>query len=330
MHPDPFRRDMRITGAAGLGAILDTIQYEVRPQFGKGRVASYIPALKRVPAGKFGMAVATVDGREFSVGDADEKFSIQSISKLFTLMLAMSAIGDEVWRRVGKEPSGAPFNSLVQLEYEKGIPRNPFVNAGALVVLDCVLRRMGEKAGRKGTGRDGAENAMRDYARVLSRNFAIDYDERIYASELKAAHKNAAIANLLRSHRAIRHSPERLLDLYCRQCALDMSCLDLARAFLHLANDGVSPLLQEAVLTPRQSKRVNALMMTCGMYDSVGSFAYRVGLPAKSGVGGGIVAIVPRHCCIAVWSPELDRSGNSLVGTAALELFVRLTGLSIL
>lgn len=310
----------RDRGVPDLGAVLETIRCEVRPHFGKGRVASYIPALKRIPADKFGMAVALTDGREFSIGDAAEAFSIQSISKLFTLMLAMSAIGDEVWRRVGKEPSGTAFNSLVQLEYERGIPRNPFVNAGALVILDCVLQRVGERTA----------DAIRDYARVLSRNFLVEYNETVFASELRTAHKNAAIANLLRSHRSIHHDPERLLALYCRQCALEMSCLDLARAFLPLANAGFSPLLQEAVLTPRQAKRINALMMTSGVYDSAGSFAFRVGLPAKSGVGGGIVAIVPKHCCIAVWSPELDRSGNSLVGTAALELFARLTDLSIL
>lgn len=303
-----------------LSAVLEDIRYEVGSQFGKGRVASYIPALKRVAAGKYGMAVALVDGREFSTGDAGEKFSIQSISKLFTLMLAMSAVGDEIWRRVGKEPSGTPFNSLVQLEYEHGIPRNPFVNAGALVVLDCVRQRVGDRTAE----------AIRDYARVLSRDFTIDYDEKVCRSELKTSHRNMAIANLLRSHRVIHHDPADLVSLYCRQCSLEMSCMDLARAFLPLANAGVSPLLQEAIVTPRQARRINALMMMCGVYDSAGSFAYRVGLPAKSGVGGGIVAIVPRQCCIAVWSPELDRSGNSLVGTAALEQFVRLTGTSIL
>jgi glutaminase len=173
-------------------------------------------------------------------------------------------------------------------------------------------------------------DTIRDYARVLSRNFAVDYDEEVCGSEMKAAYRNAAIANLLRSHRSIHQDPQQLLALYCRQCSLQMSCQDLARAFLPLANAGVSPLLQEAIVTPRQAKRINSLMMTCGVYDSAGSFAFRVGLPAKSGVGGGIVAIVPKHCSIAVWSPELDRSGNSLVGTIALELFVRLTGLSIL
>ena len=311
---------VRSGGMPDLGAVLEEIRREVGPHFGKGRVASYIPALKRVPAGKFGIAVVLADGREYAAGDAAEGFSIQSISKLFTLMLAMSAIGDEVWRRVGKEPSGTAFNSLVQLEYERGIPRNPFVNAGALVILDCVLQRMGARTA----------DAIRDYARVLSRNFSVDYNEAVCASELRTAHKNAAIANLLRGHGSIHNDPQQILALYCRQCALEMSCLDLARAFLPLANAGVSPLLQEAVLTPRQVKRINALMMTSGVYDSAGSFAFRVGLPAKSGVGGGIVAIVPAHCSIAVWSPELDRSGNSLVGTIALELFVRLTDLSIL
>ena len=303
-----------------LADVLEEIAREVRPYFGKGRVASYIPALRRVPATKFGMAVSMVDGAEYVVGDVDEKFSIQSISKLLTLMLAMSIRGDEVWRRVGKEPSGTPFNSLVQLEYEKGVPRNPFINAGALVVLDSVMTR---------TGAETAQVIL-DYARVLSRDFSVDYDAKVAASELRAAHRNAAIANLLRCHNTIRHDPDDLLAVYCRQCSLEMSCLGLARAFLPLANDGVSTTLQEAVLTDRQARRINALMMTCGMYDSVGSFAFRVGLPAKSGVGGGIVAVVPRQCCIAVWSPELDRSGNSLVGTAALELFVRMTRMSIL
>src|SRR6185312_7843731 len=158
---------VRDGGMLDLGAVLDEIRHEIRPHFGKGRVASYIPALKRIPADKFGIAVALTDGREYSAGDAAEHFSIQSISKLFTLMLAMSAIGDEVWRRDGKDPSGTPFNSLVQLEYERGIPRNPFVNAGALVMLDCVLQRVGDRT----------SDAIRDYARVLSPNFTVDYNE---------------------------------------------------------------------------------------------------------------------------------------------------------
>jgi glutaminase len=303
-----------------LSEVLQEIGREVRPHLGKGRVAAYIPALRKVPADKFGMAVRTVDGAEHAVGDAAEPFSIQSVSKLFTLILAMNTVGDELWTRVGKEPSGTPFNSLVQLEYEDGRPRNPFLNAGALVVLDCVMQRAGART----------VQLIVDYARVLSQNFAIAVDEDVASSERRVAHRNAAIAHLLCEHGRIASDPQALLDAYCRQCALAMSCQDLCRAFLPLANRGLSPVLGEGVLTERQARRINALMMTCGMYDATGSFAFRVGIPAKSGVGGGIVAIVPQRCAVAVWSPGLDRSGNSLAGTAALELFVRMTDYGVL
>jgi glutaminase len=298
--------------------VLEEIHHEVAPHFGKGRVADYIPALASADPRKFGMAVASVDGSLNTVGDAEEKFSIQSISKVFTLMIALSRYGDEVWTRVGKEPSGTKFNSLVQLELEKGVPRNPFINAGALVVSDMLataLRRPKE--------------LIRDYARVLSRNFDLDFDEEVAKSELATAHVNAALAHLMKSHGHINSSVETLLDVYCHQCALSMSCVDLARAFLPLAGHGHSPLAAEAVLTERQAKRINALMLTCGFYDSVGSFAYRVGLPGKSGVGGGIACVMPGEFAVTVWSPELDRSGNSYVGSIALELFARFTRRSI-
>jgi glutaminase len=298
--------------------ILEEIAREVRPVAKRGQVADYIPALRRVPPGKFGMSLRTIDGTEFKVGDADEPFSIQSISKLFTLMLAISMVGDEIWTRCGREPSGTKFNSLVQLEYEDGIPRNPFINAGALVVTDCVLSHT----------RDACKT-IRDYAQVLAQNFVLDCDSRVAKSERRAGHRNAALANLLARHGRLDNPVRVVLDAYFHQCSLAMSCSDLSGAFLPLANDGVSPLLQEAVLTARQTKRVNALMLTCGMYDSVGSFAYRVGLPAKSGVGGGIVAVMPRRFCVAVWSPGLDLSGNSLLGTVALERLTRATQLSV-
>ncbi|GGF17530.1 glutaminase [Aliidongia dinghuensis] len=298
--------------------LLENIVHEIRPYFGRGKVADYIPALANVPPAKFGMAIATIDGAVHTIGEAEEPFSIQSISKAFTLMLAMRLVGDELWTRLGKEPSGSKFNSLVQLEYEEGVPRNPFINAGALVVTDCVMSHC--RAPR---------NAIRDYARVLSRNFAADFDLEVALSERETGFTNAALANLLASHGRLDNPVAAVLDTYFHQCALAMSCADLARAFLPLANRGISPILEEAVLTERQAKRINALMLTCGMYESVGSFAYRVGLPAKSGVGGGIVAVLPGKFCVAVWSPELDRSGNSLVGTAALEALTRLTQLSI-
>lgn len=299
-------------------AVLEEIRYELRPHFGRGRVADYIPALAEVAPDRFGMAIETVDGRSSCIGDAAQPFSIQSIAKLFALMLVLSRIGDEVWTRVGKEPSGAPFNSLVLLEHEHGVPRNPFINAGALVVADCLLS----------VSRD-PERLFRDYARLLAADPAVDVDPVVAASERRHANVNAALAHLMKAHGTITNNVDRLLDLYCHQCALAMSCVGLARAFLPLAAQGFSRALGESVLTPNQAKRINALMLTCGMYDAVGSFAYRVGLPAKSGVGGGIVAVVPDRLAIAVWSPELDRFGNSYVGTAALELFTRLTRLSI-
>ena len=301
-----------------LQAVLEEIEVEARPFFGKGAVAGYIPALARVDPSKLGIAMQTVEGDSHVVGDGNEPFSIQSISKVFSLMLALSAVGDEVWTKVGKEPSGDPFNSLILLEHEQGVPRNPFINAGALVIVDILLRV-----------RPTADLWVRDYVRVLAQNHAIDFDPEVARSEREHAHVNAALGHLMKSHGVLHHPVDQVLDAYCRICALSMSCVDLARAFLPLAARGASPLLGECVLTERQARRVNALMLTCGMYDSVGSFAYRVGFPAKSGVGGGIVAVVPERLAICVWSPELDRSGNSYVGTAALELFTRYTKLSI-
>jgi glutaminase len=301
-----------------LGGVLEEILEEVRPQLGKGRVATYIPALARVEPMKLGIAIRAVDGHEFAIGDADEPFSIQSISKVFALMLALSRHGDHVWARVGKEPSGDPFNSLVLLEHEHGVPRNPFINAGALAVVDLLI-----------SGSRDAKSLIRDYVRVLAQDFAIDFDPEVARSELLTAHVNAALGYLMKSHGVVTHPIKRLLDVYCHQCALAMSCRQLARACLPLAAGGHSPLLGESVLTPAQARRINALMLTCGMYDAVGSYAYRVGLPSKSGVGGGIVAVVPGHLVIAVWSPALDSHGNSLVGTAALELFAQMTHLSI-
>lgn len=315
---------LQSVGAGGvtkafLECVLQDIAQEVGGHLSKGKVASYIPELKKVPKTKFGMAVHTADGIEVSVGDAGEAFSIQSISKLLTLILALCRGGDEIWERVGKEPSGTPFNFLAQLELERGVPRNPFINAGALVVTDYLMQRVGEVA-----------PVVRDYARVLTESPGIDVNPQVARSEFAHAHKNLAIANLLRTHRTIRNDPAALVKEYCSQCALEMSCVQLARLFLPLAAGGFSRIIGETVMTQRIVRRVNALLMTSGVYDSVGSFAYRVGLPAKSGVGGGIVAIAPGKCSVAVWSPGLDRSGNSLVGTLALELFAQRTRLSVL
>ncbi|PTS87598.1 glutaminase, partial [Caulobacter sp. HMWF009] len=271
-----------------------------------------------VPGHKFGMAVRTLDGEEFVTGDADEGFSVQSITKVFALGLALNRFGDEVWTRVGKEPSGTPFNYLSQLEAEGGVPRNPFINAGALSITDQLLD----------TVRDPAA-LVRGFAGFLAGE-AVTIDEAVAASELATAHQNRAIANLMRGKGTISHDPEAVVAAYCRQCALTMSCRQLARAMLPLAAGGFSPIVEETIFPERLTRRLNALLLTCGIYDSVGSFAYRVGLPAKSGVGGGIVAVVPGKAVVTVWSPELDRFGTSVVGAAALEAFAQLTNCSVL
>lgn len=298
--------------------ILENIGQQVQREFGKGKVADYIPALARVPPKKFGITVATVEGNEFRFGDADEPFSIQSMSKVFALSLALKLEGAKLWTRVGREPSGNPFNSLVQLEKERGIPRNPFINAGALVTTDTVVS-YDQNAGR----------TMLEYVRHLSQNPALQYDEEVAMSEKEYGHLNFAMSYFLKSHGNFRCNVEEVLDVYFHQCALAMSCTDMARAFLHLANRGISPITGEKLIPARRAKRINAVMLTCGLYDAVGNFAYRVGIPAKSGVGGGIVGVIPGVLSICVWSPELDAYGNSRVGSKVLELFTTKTKLSV-
>ena len=299
--------------------ILEQIAQEVKPYFGKGKQANYIPALAEIDPTKFGMAITTVSGEQFMVGNATEAFSIQSISKAFTLTMAMDKCGDKIWERIGREPSGSPFNSLVQLEYENGIPRNPFINAGAIVVTDSIYN----------SSVAGTLSDLLSFMRKLGQNSQISFDPIVAESEKQFGDRNRALANFLKSYGNLKNEAEKVLDVYFHQCSLVMSCADLSRALLFLANKGESGLLSEPVTTSQQAKRINSLMLTCGLYDAVGDFAYHVGLPGKSGVGGGIVAIIPNVLSVAVWSPELNKYGNSLIGTKALELFTTYSGLSV-
>ncbi|NRN20194.1 glutaminase B [Serratia marcescens] len=299
-------------------ALLEEILQQVRPLIGQGKVADYIPALAEVPADRLAIAVCTVDGELFQAGDAAERFSIQSISKVLSLTLALTRYQEpEIWRRVGKEPSGLPFNSLLQLEMEQGKPRNPFINPGALVVCDMLQTRL-----------SAPKQRMLEVVRQLTGEDDLAYDLRVARSEFEHSDRNAAIAYLMKSFGNFENDVITVLQTYFHYCALRMSCVELARSFVYLANRG-RDLSGEAVISPLQARQINALMMTCGMYDGAGEFAYRVGMPGKSGVGGGIVAIVPDELSIVVWSPELDASGNSLAGTAALELLSQRIGRSI-
>ncbi len=298
--------------------ILNKIHHEIKPLIGKGKVANYIPALGNISSNHFAMAVLTVDGREYTIGETDENFSIQSISKVFTLTIAMDLVGDALWKRVGREPSGSSFNSLVQLEYENGIPRNPFINPGAIVVSDAIFE-----------GRGKTKNRLLKFVREVSANNTLTYDEEVAESERKFGNRNRAMANLMKSFNNLDDTADDVLDIYFHQCAISMSTTDLARSVLYLANSGTDPKSGKKILSSRMTKKMNSLMLTCGLYDAVGDFAYRVGLPGKSGVGGGIVAVVPNELSVAVWSPALNKYGNSYAGTKALELFTTYANNSI-
>jgi len=297
--------------------ILQRIYNEVISAYGQGNVANYIPALQQVDPRQFGMALRTTSGEEFTIGAADTQFSIQSISKLFTLMLALDTIGDTLWQRVGREPSGMRFNSLLLLELEGGIPRNPFINAGAIVVADAITTYSSTPVKR-----------IENFIASLSGNDNNRIDQHVAAGEKATGYHNAAIANLLKALGNLQAPVEESLDCYFKQCAMTMSCRDLARATECLANRGHS-CFRAHFHAERMDKRINSLMLTCGLYDAVGNFAYNVGLPAKSGVGGGIIALSPGQYSVAVWSPELDAYGNSVLGQLALEKLTTYTQTSI-
>ncbi|PWK73102.1 L-glutaminase [Streptomyces sp. CG 926] len=298
-------------------SLLERIAADIAPLIGSGTPAEYIPALAGVDRRQFGMAIADLDGNVHGVGDWRVPFSAQSITKVFALALALAEGGDSLWERVGREPSGNPFNSLVQLEYENGIPRNPFINAGALVVTDRLQTLTGD-----------ASSELLEFLRQESQNPDIGFDAEVAASEQEHGDRNAAVAHFMASYGNIDNPVPALLEHYFWQCSIEMSCADLARAGRFLARHGLRAD-GTRLLTRSEAKQINAVMLTCGTYDAAGEFAYRVGLPGKSGVGGGIVAVVPGRCALAVWSPGLDARGNSVAGVAALDRFTTLTGLSV-
>jgi glutaminase len=303
-----------------LASIVREIAQEMSARADRGRVASYIPELANVDPARFGMALIDLDGHVHLGGDADVDFSIQSISKVFTLTLALGRVGDKLWQKVGREPSGNRFNSIVQLEHEMGVPRNPFINAGAIAVTDVIL------SGRQ--PRETLGEILR-FMQFLADDDTICIDREVAASEKRTGFRNAALANYMKSFGVLENPVENTLGVYFHHCAMAMSCHQLARAGLFLANNGRNPVSGHSVVSAERARRINALMMMCGHYDGSGEFAYRVGLPGKSGVGGGILAIAPGRASIAVWSPGLDEAGNSHLGRIALEDLVKRTGWSV-
>ena len=307
-------------GPLDLQSIVDDIHRELTPRLGEGKVADYIPQLARVDPKRFGMAIVTVDGDVHKAGDAELPFSIQSISKVLTLTLALGKHGENIWKRVGREPSGSAFNSIVQLEQEHGIPRNPFINAGAIAITDLVL------AGH--TPKEAIGEVVR-FVRYLADEDDIVIDPEVARSEAATGYRNFALANFMRSFGKLDHPVDHVLGVYFHQCALAMSCVQLAKAGLFLAASGTNPLTKHSVVSKQRARRINALMLTCGHYDGSGDFAYRVGLPGKSGVGGGILCVAPGKASVAVWSPGLNHNGNSLLGSLALEMLASRTGWSV-
>ena len=300
-----------------LQELIDDIATIVGPLMQQGKVADYIPALACIELEQFGMAVHTIEGEHFCTGQADTGFSIQSISKVLGLTLAIDHHGRKLWQRVGLEPSGDPFNSLVQLEHECGIPRNPLINAGAILVADMLLEAHADPV-----------TELQDLIRQQT-GTTPNIDAEVAASEKATGFRNEAMANLMKSFGNLKHPVDEVLDVYFRHCSIVTSCTELAKTFAFLANDGIQPVSGRNIVTARRARRINALMLTCGTYDRAGEFAFEVGLPAKSGVGGGIVAIVPGRMAVCAWSPGLGESGNSVAATEALRLFAERTGFSI-
>lgn len=297
--------------------VLDTIKETAEIAEERGKIADYIPELAKVDMHKFGIHLVNMEQDNFSAGESDEPFSIQSISKVFTLSMALGLIGEKLWKRVDVEPSGDPFNHLSLLEFEKGIPRNPLINPGAIVVADVLVSLL-----------DNPKEDFLAFVRNIADDNSIDYDKKIATSEKLTGFHNYAAANLLKSYDNLENDVETVLDFYFHQCSLKMSCTQLANTFYMFINNGKCRR-KNTHLTKGQVKRINALMLTCGFYDEAGEFAFEVGLPGKSGVGGGIVALLPGKFCVATWSPGLNEKGNSTLGMLALEKLTTETELSI-
>ena len=299
-------------------SILISIYKSLKKIKNHGNVATYIPELAKVDPNKFGVHITTIDNQHYSIGDSNEKFSIQSIAKVLSLTLAYKVAGEKIWKRLGVEPSGTAFNSLVQLEYDKGIPRNPFINSGAIVICDILVSYFKDP-----------KTEFLKFLREISGNPLIDYCARIAESEKQTGYKNVALINLMKSFNNIKNDIDVVMDFYYNLCSIEMTCKELSRTFLFLTTDGIDPISHKKIISESKSKRINAIMQLCGFYDEAGEFAFKVGLPGKSGVGGGIVAIHPNQYSIAVWSPRLNKKGNSKKGMKFLEQFTTKTQLSI-
>ncbi|MGL6105165.1 glutaminase A [Romboutsia sp.] len=276
-----------------------------------GQVASYIPELKNAKRDDLGICIIDKDNNIYKAGNCDTKFTIQSISK--PIVLAMALMDNDwsyVFSKVGMEPSGDPFNSIMKLETnDSKKPSNPMINAGAIVTTSLI----------KGASVEEKEERMLKFFRKLANNDTLDINYEVYKSEKTTGDRNRAMAYLLKNDGFVQGNVEEILDLYFKQCSIEVDVVDLARIGINLAMYGVNIENNERLLSERVSRMVKTFMITCGMYDSSGEFAIKVGIPAKSGVGGGIMASVPNSMGIGVYGPALDKKGNSIAGVKVLE-----------
>jgi glutaminase len=285
-----------------------------------GNVANYIPGLDRADREDLGICILDLDGNEYLAGDYNKKFTIQSVSKTVALMLAMLDNGvDYVFSKVGTEPTGDAFNSMIRLETaDIKKPYNPMINAGAIAVSSMI----------KGKDKEEKFNRLLDFFKLITENENLDYNEEIYNGETRTGNKNRAMAYFMKDQGVIDTSVEETLDVYFKQCSIEVTTIDLARVGLFLAKNG-SLSTGEKIVSNYEAKIVKSLMMTCGMYDGSGRFALEVGIPSKSGVGGGIMSVVPNSMGIGIYGPSLDKKGNSIGGDGILEDLSKELNLSI-
>lgn len=290
--------------------LLEVMVEKHRKVTNEGKVADYIPELRNSNPNDLGIYILDNDGNEFFAGDYDKKFTVQSISKVIALMLAILDNGEEyVFSRVGMDPSGDPFNSIRKLETSsRRKPYNPMINAGAIVVSSMI----------KGEDVKDKFNRLLEFFKKVSEDPSLELNPKVYLSESETGNKNRAMGYFLKSEGVLTGNVEEALEVYFKQCSIDVTAKTIARLGIFLANEGKLSTGEE-VVSPRVSRIVKTLMVTCGMYDNSGEFAVKVGLPSKSGVGGGIVSVIPQRMGIGIYSPSLDKKGNPIAGISLLE-----------
>ena len=317
MTQNGFREEKEVHNLEELKALIE----EAKEFIPYGKVANYIPALAKANKKDLSLAVFLPDGRHFEAGNTSIRFTLQSISKVISLALVLMDRGEDyVFERVGMEPTGDPFNSIAKLEVRSaGKPLNPMINAGALAVTSMI----------KGHSIKDRFQRLLNFMRVLTDNKDLSYSKEVATSEFETAHLNRSLCYFMKEHGIITEDVELLLDLYTKQCSIEINCLEMARIGLIFALDGWDPISKAQLIPEKVAKICNTFMVTCGMYNASGEFAIKVGIPAKSGVSGGVMGAVPRRFGIGVYGPSLDEKGNSIAGIKLLELLASRYNLSI-